>query len=67
MYALLAFLPIVFCVVVMAAFNWPAKYAMPVTWLMVAVLGFCFWGMDLITLAAYSISGLFSSLEVGVD
>lgn len=64
MYALLAFLPIVFCVVVMAAFNWPAKYAMPVTWLMVAVLGFCFWGMDLITLAAYSISGLFSSLEV---
>ena len=64
MYALLAFIPIIFCVIVMAAFNWPAKYAMPVTWLMVALLGFFFWGMDLLSLAAYSIAGLFSSLEV---
>ncbi len=64
MYALLAFLPIVFCVIVMAAFNWPAKYAMPVTWLIVALLGFFFWGMDFIKLAAYSIAGLLSSLEV---
>ena len=64
MYALLAFIPIIFCVVMMAVCNWPAKYAMPVTWLMVAVLGFCFWGMDLLTLAAYSIAGLLSSVEV---
>lgn len=64
MYALLAFIPIVFCVVVMAVFNWPAKYAMPVTWLMVTVLGLCFWGMDLLTVVAYSIAGLLSSIEV---
>lgn len=64
MYALLAFIPILFCVVAMAVFNWPAKYAMPVTWLMVAILGFFFWGMDLLTLTAYSLAGLFSSIEV---
>ena len=40
MFALLAFIPIVFCVVVMAAFNWPAKIAMPITWLITAILGF---------------------------
>lgn len=64
MYALLAFIPILFCVVAMAVFNWPAKYAMPVTWLMVAILGFFFWGMDLLTLAAYSLAGLLNSIEV---
>ena len=42
MYALLAFIPILFCVVMMAVFNWPAKYAMPATWLMVAILGLTF-------------------------
>lgn len=62
--ALLAFIPIVFCIVVMAAFNWPAKIAMPITWLITAVLGFFFWGVDLLSLTAYSIAGLFSSFEV---
>lgn len=64
MYALLAFIPIVFCVVVMAVFNWPAKIAMPITWVITAVLGFFAWGMNLLELAAYSVSGLFSSIEV---
>lgn len=64
MEALLAFIPIVFCVVVMAVFNWPAKIAMPITWLMASILGFFFWGMDLLELVAYSVSGLFSSIEV---
>jgi len=64
MYALLAFIPIVFCIVVMAVFNWPAKIAMPITWLITAVLGYIFWGVDLLSLTAYSIAGLFSSFEV---
>ena len=64
MFALLAFIPIVFCVVVMAAFNWPAKIAMPITWLITAILGFAAWGMDLLQLTAYSIAGLFNSFEV---
>lgn len=64
MYALLAFIPIVFCVVVMAAFNWPAKIAMPISWLITAILGFFAWHMDILSLIAYSVSGLFSSIEV---
>lgn len=64
MYALLAFIPIAFCVVVMAAFNWPAKIAMPISWLITAVLGLTVWNIDVLSLAAYSISGLFNSVEV---
>lgn len=64
MYALLAFIPIVFCVVVMAVFNWPAKIAMPISWLITAILGFLAWNMELLSLAAYSVAGLFSSIEV---
>lgn len=64
MYALLAFIPILFCIIAMAAFNAPAKIAMPLSWLMVMILGFFFWDMELLTLAAYSVSGLLSSIEV---
>ena len=64
MFALLAFIPIVFCVVVMAVFNWPAKIAMPISWLITAILGAAVWSMDLLSLTAYSIAGLFSSFEV---
>lgn len=64
MEALLAFIPILFCVVAMAAFNLPAKYAMPISWVMVVILGYFFWDMELLTLTAYSISGLLSSIEV---
>ena len=64
MYALLAFIPILFCVVAMAAFNMPAKIAMPISWLLVLVLGYFFWGMEVLTLLAYSVSGLLSSIEV---
>ena len=64
MFALLAFLPILFCVIAMAMFNVPAKYAMPVSWLMSAILGFLFWEMDLLTIAAYSLFGLLNSIDV---
>lgn len=48
----------------MAMFNVPAKYAMPVSWLMSAILGFLFWEMDLLTIAAYSLFGLLNSIDV---
>ena len=64
MYAFLAFLPILFCVVAMAVFNWPAKFAMPATWLLVAILGFALWGMELLEIAAYTLAGFLSSLDV---
>jgi lactate permease len=64
MHALLAFIPIVFCVVVMAAFNWPAKIAMPISWLITAVIGFFVWNIDLLRLTAYTVAGFFNSIEV---
>ena len=64
MYALLAFLPILFCVIVMAVFNWPAKYALPVSWAIACIFGFAFWHMDITHLAAYSLAGLLNSLDV---
>ena len=64
MYALLAFLPILFCVVVMAVFNFPAKVALPISWAMACVFGFIFWKMSLIKLIAYSIAGLLNSIDV---
>ncbi len=64
MYAFLAFIPIIFCVVVMAICNWPAKYAMPVSWLITAVIGFFVWDMDVLRLTAYTVAGLFNSIEV---
>ena len=33
MYAIIAFIPIIFTVIVMAGFNWPAKRALPLAWL----------------------------------
>lgn len=64
MYAILAFLPILFCVITMALFNWPAKRALPVSWLLTCVFGFFFWKMNLVTLLAYTLSGLFNSIDV---
>lgn len=64
MYALFAFIPIVFCVVAMAALNWPAKIVMPISWLATAVLGLVIWKLDVLSVVAYSVSGFFNSIEV---
>jgi len=64
MFALLAFLPLLFCVLAMAVFNWPAKRALPITWLIACLLGYFFWKMDVAQLFAYSVSGLLNSIDV---
>ena len=64
MEALLAVIPILFAVVAMAVFNLSAKIAMPISWALVVVIGYIFWDMEILTLGAYSIAGLFSSIEV---
>lgn len=64
MFALFAFIPLLFCVIAMAVFNWPAKFALPVTWLLACIFGFIFWDMKPLTLAAYSISGVLNSIDV---
>mgnify|MGYP003296350610 CR=1 FL=1 len=43
MYAIIAFIPIIVTVIVMAGFNWPAKIALPLAWLLTCIVGFAFW------------------------
>ena len=56
MYAAIAFIPIIFTVIVMAGFNWPAKRALPAAWLITAILSYAVWKMQLLDVAAYTIS-----------
>ncbi len=64
MYAILAFIPILFCVIAMSVFNIKAKIALPVSWLLACVFGFVFWKMNLLSVIAYSLAGALSSLDV---
>lgn len=64
MLALLAFIPILFCVIAMAAFNMSAKWALPISWALACILGLIFWKMEFISVIAYSLAGLFNSLDV---
>ena len=63
MYALIAFIPLVFTVIVMAGFNWGAKQALPVAWFITAVIAFGVWKMELGSVAAYSVQGMLNSLD----
>ncbi|WP_418747419.1 L-lactate permease [Frisingicoccus sp.] len=63
MYALIAFIPIIFTVIVMAGFNWPAKRALPLAWLITAILSLAVWKMDILTVGAYTVSGFLNSLD----
>ncbi len=63
MLAVIAFIPIIVTVIVMAGFNWPAKIALPLAWLITAVIGFAIWQMDLVTVAAQTVTGFLSSFD----
>ena len=64
MQALLASLPILLVVVLMAGLNWPAKRSMPLGWLLAALLAFFVWGMPLQWLAGATISGAMDALNI---
>ena len=63
MYALIAFIPIIVTVVLMVAFNWPAKRALPLAWILACVIAFAVWKMDIHAMAAYTITGFLSAFE----
>lgn len=63
MYAIIAFIPLVFTVIVMAGFNWGAKQALPVAWLITAIIAFSVWKKELGSVAAYSVQGMLNSLD----
>ncbi len=63
MYALIAFIPIIATVVLMIAFNWPAKRALPLAWIMACVIAFALWKMSIMDMAAYTLTGFLSAIE----
>jgi lactate permease len=64
MYAFMAFLPILVTIVLMASFNWPAKRALPISWLLSAVIALTVWQMDFQHIIGYSLFGVFKALDV---
>ena len=64
MYAILAFLPILLSVVLMTVFSRPAKVVLPVAFVLSAVIGFFVWKMSAVTIAAATLYGVLSSVEV---
>ncbi len=64
MFALIAFIPILVCIVLMTVLNWPAKYALPISWALAVIFGLIFWRMDVLSVLAYSLSGILNSIDV---
>ena len=63
MLALLAFLPILVTIVLMTAFNQPAKRALPVAWALCAIFGVAFWKMGILDVVAHTLAGFLNSLD----
>ncbi|KAB3526350.1 L-lactate permease [Alkaliphilus serpentinus] len=62
--ALLASLPIVLTVVLMVAFNWPAKKVMPLAWILAAILAAFVWKMPFQWLAGATVFGGLSAFNI---
>lgn len=63
LYAAIAALPILFTIIFMAVFNWPAKRALPFSWLISCLVAGFVWKMDFLEISARTISGFLSALE----
>lgn len=69
MFAIISFIPIVVTVVLMVGFNWPAKRALPLAWVLACVIGVVFWKMPVISTDGTSavgqtLTGFLSAFEV---
>lgn len=62
--ALLALAPILTAAVLLVGFRWPARRAMPVVYILTAVLVLTLWGVDLARVAASTIQGLFITFDI---
>lgn len=62
--ALLAFAPILLAGILLIGLRWPARHAMPVVFLVTAVIGYGAWGMTLNRILASTLQGLV--ITVGV-
>jgi len=62
--AIIASLPILLTIFLMAGLMWPAKKAMPLTWALAAFLAFSVWKVDGIRVLAASIEGALGALNI---
>ncbi len=64
MNALLAFSPILLTIVLMVGFNWGAKKALPLSWLLAVVVAGFVWKIDIHHLLGYSLFGCLKALDI---
>lgn len=64
MLAFMAFLPILLTIILMAAFNWPAKRALPLSWAISAGIALTVWQMDFQHVFGYSLFGFLKAIDV---
>ncbi|MCQ2914029.1 MAG: L-lactate permease [Alphaproteobacteria bacterium] len=60
----IAALPILLTVILTVFVNMPAKKVFPIAWGLCCVLAYYFWKMDLVHIAAFSFTGVISSIDV---
>lgn len=62
--ALLAFLPILLALILMAGFRWPSTKAMPLSFILAAVEAFLFWGLSGTRIAALTLAGFWDAFGI---
>lgn len=62
--SLLAFTPLVLAAIMLVGFNWPARRAMPVVFIVVAIIGLTAWQMSFTRIVASSLQGLILTAAV---
>lgn len=62
--AFLASLPILVTIVLMGWFTWSAKKAMPIAWVLTALLAIVVWRVELVRVLASSIQGALMTLDI---
>ncbi|MCK5128479.1 MAG: L-lactate permease, partial [Clostridiales bacterium] len=64
MYAIIAVIPILLAVILMAIFNQSAKKALPIAWISVLFIGLFVWKISLSDILAYSVFGMFKAIDL---
>jgi lactate permease len=62
--AMLAFAPLAFALIAMAIWAWPAYRVMPLAWALAAMIATVAWGMGTRALAAATLAGLLSAINI---
>ena len=63
MTALIAAVPILLVIVLMIAFNWPAKTALPLGWAVTVLIALLYWRQDFGTSAAWALDGFLEAIS----